>query len=355
MHERFVQESISRSGSIDIFNADQPWISEFASRGWIECLDDMISEEDRADFLDSAMEASSYQGRLYAIPYFIHTPIVFYRTDLFEEAGVKVPRTLEDFIETAPVIYEKTGVYAFSGVPTTYELVSFLGSQNGGTFITDNRNGHDGVSTKVLFDENGTFRTFLDKWKALYDTGAVNNLTSGVSSAFYAGGCASMLASSSNLSTALENTEGLFTLGVAYVPMVDEKATGGVNIGGGCLAAFNNSAEVKEVMEFMISSSSQAYWAENTGYMPVNANTIESDAWQAFTAENPLYSVALEQALSSNESVIGLWIPSAYQVYYSFQSTIASVLTGEMSIDDAVSFMADMINTNLKEYARQNG
>lgn len=310
---------------------------------------------DTSELIPSAYAAYDSRRGHIGVPFNASSLLFYYNADLFEEAGVEVPRTLEDFIKTAPVIYEKTGVYAFSGVPTTYELVSFLGSQNGGAFITDNRNGHDGVSTKVLFDENGTFRTFLDKWKALYDTGAVNNLTSGVSSAFYAGGCASMLASSSNLSTALENTEGLFTLGVAYVPIVDEKATGGVNIGGGCLAAFNNSAEVKEVMEFMISSSSQAYWAENTGYMPVNANTIESDAWQAFTAENPLYSVALEQALSSNESVIGLWIPSAYQVYYSFQSTIASVLTGEMSIDDAVSFMADMINTNLKEYARQNG
>ena len=112
MHERFVQESISRSGSIDIFNADQPWISEFASRGWIECLDDMISEEDRADFLDSAMEASSYQGRLYAIPYFIHTPIVFYRTDLFEEAGLTVPETWEEYRQAAIKLTNvETGVY----------------------------------------------------------------------------------------------------------------------------------------------------------------------------------------------------------------------------------------------------
>lgn len=32
MHERFVQEAISQSGAIDIYDTDQPWISEFASK-----------------------------------------------------------------------------------------------------------------------------------------------------------------------------------------------------------------------------------------------------------------------------------------------------------------------------------
>ena len=310
---------------------------------------------DTSELIESAYAAYDSKRGHIGVPFNASSLLFYYNADLFEEAGIEVPKTLDDFIASAPIIHEKTGVYAISGVPTTYELITFLGSQNGGTYLTDNRNGHDGVSTKVLFDENGTFRNFLEKWKALYDTGALNNLTNGVSSAFYAEQCASMLASSSNLTTVLENTDGLFTVGVAYVPMVDSDATGGVNIGGGCLAAFSNTEEVKEVLEFMISASSQAYWAESTGYMPVNRNTVESPEWQAFIKENPLYSVALEQALSSSEKVIGLWIPSAYQVYYSFQSTIASVLEGEMSIDEAVSSMADMINTNLMEYARQNG
>ncbi len=310
---------------------------------------------DTSELIESAYAAYDSKRGHIGVPFNASSLLFYYNADLFEEAGVEVPKTLDDFISSAPIIHEKTGVYAFSGVPTTYELITFLGSQNGGTYLTDNRNGHDGVSTKVLFDENGTFRNFLEKWKALYDTGALNNLTSGVSNAFYAEQCASMLASSSNLTTVLENTDGLFNVGVAYVPMVDSDATGGVNIGGGCLAAFSNTEEVREVLEFMISASSQAYWAESTGYMPVNRNTVESPEWQAFIKENPLYSVALEQALSSSEKVLGLWIPSAYQVYYSFQSTIASVLEGEMSIDEAVSSMADMINTNLMEYARQNG
>ncbi len=309
---------------------------------------------DTTDILPAAYAAyESRRGHL-GVPFSASGLLFYYNKDLFEKAGVDAPETLDDFIEIAPIIREKTGAYAFAGVPATYELVSFLGSQNGGTYITDNRNGHDGVSESVLFDENGTFKTFLEKWKALYDTGAVNNLTSGVTSAFYSSQTASMLASSSALTSVLENTRGLFEVCVAPLPRVNEGATGGINIGGGFLASFTSSDAVKEVIEFLISPSSQAYWAEHTGNIPVSIKALESDEWQSFIEENPIYSTAVREALASSEKVIGLWIPSAYQVYYSFQSTIADVLDGIMSIDDAVKSMADMISSNLAEYRRQN-
>lgn len=101
MHERFLQESIAGSGSIDIFNTDQPWVSEFASKGFLVDLSDKLSEEERNDFYASALDASSYAGRLYSIPYFIHTPVVFYRTDLFEAAGLSAPTTWEEYAECA--------------------------------------------------------------------------------------------------------------------------------------------------------------------------------------------------------------------------------------------------------------
>ena len=66
MHERFVQEAISQSGAIDIYDTDQPWISEFASKGYLEPLGDKLSEEDKSDFYEAALDASSYNGELYS-------------------------------------------------------------------------------------------------------------------------------------------------------------------------------------------------------------------------------------------------------------------------------------------------
>lgn len=102
MHERFVQEAISGSGAIDIYDTDQPWISEFASKGYLLDVTDRLTQEDKNDFYAAALDASSYEGKIYSVPFFVHTPIVFYRTDLFEAAGItEFPKTWEAYEDAA--------------------------------------------------------------------------------------------------------------------------------------------------------------------------------------------------------------------------------------------------------------
>ncbi|MFQ9873842.1 extracellular solute-binding protein [Waltera sp.] len=52
--------------------------------------------------MTAALDASSYNGELYSVPFFVHTPVVFYRTDLFEAAGItEFPKTWEEYEEAA--------------------------------------------------------------------------------------------------------------------------------------------------------------------------------------------------------------------------------------------------------------
>ena len=306
---------------------------------------------DTEDILPVAYAAyDSARGHL-GVPFNSSSLLYYYNRTMFDKAGVDVPETLDELIEIAPIIQEVNGVPAISNVPTTYELCTFLGAYDGGSYMADRRNGHDGVPTEVLFDDNGSFKAFLEKWTELYATGALENLTSGVTEAFASGRTASILKSSSNLTTIMENVGDRFELGVAFVPMIDENATGGSNIGGGCLAAFSNTEEVKDVIEYFISEDSQLYWAKETGYMPINMKAIESDEWKELVEEEPLYGVAIEQAIESDEKVTGLWIPSGFQVYHSFQSTIKEVLENGLSIDKAVENMKNMIEGAIADYA----
>ncbi len=144
MHERFVQEAISGSGAIDIYDTDQPWISEFASKGYLTDLTDKLTDEDKNDFYASALDASSYEGKIYSVPFFVHTPIVFYRTDLFEEAGItEFPKTWEEYAEAAKKL---TGneVYGTiieakqAGEPVTHLVDWFY--QAGGSIIDSENN-----------------------------------------------------------------------------------------------------------------------------------------------------------------------------------------------------------------------
>lgn len=315
---------------------------------------------DTSSILASALKALDSDRGLLAMPFNCSSLLLYYNKTLFDEKGIEVPETLDEFASIAPELGERDSNgnvtrYAFAGVPTTYELGTFIGSQHGLSYMVDAQNGHFGTPSKVLFGEEGTFRNFLEHWKAFYDTGYVNNVTSGVRDEFAAGRAASMLASSSNLSTVLSTVAGRFEVGTAFVPKVDEEATGGVNIGGGAMFSFSAKPGVKLVLEYLTSPESQLYWAEQTGYMAINTELYDTDGYKAFLSDNPQFAVAMEQTLSSNPEVVGIWLPSAYQIYYSFQSEIRAVTENGKDIDEAVSSMVAIVQGAIDEYRNQNG
>lgn len=98
----------SGSSAIDIIHLNDPMLKLFASKGWIEPLDDLW-EKYRAqynldDFPPSAREALSYKGKLYAMPIMMNTQMFAYRKDLFEEKGIKPPKTIAEYREAAKAL-----------------------------------------------------------------------------------------------------------------------------------------------------------------------------------------------------------------------------------------------------------
>ena len=307
---------------------------------------------DTSDILACGISSYTSENGLLALPFNASALLYYYNKTLYDSLGVNPPKTLDDMVE----VMRKTGAKdraAFAGVPATFELTTLIGAQNGLSYMLNNRNGHDGAATEVLFGKEGTYKTFLEKWKAVYDTGFYSPITSGVTAEFTSGRCAAMLASSSNLASVINSVSGEFEVGVAKVPMVNENATGGTVISGGALFSFTDSPAVKTVLEYMISPDVQAKWSEATGYVPVSTKAYETEAYKAFLEKNPQYKVAIESLLDSNPGLANVWVPSAYSVYYSFQSNIADVLNGK-GIDTAVSEMVAIVEGAIASYSAQN-
>ena len=314
---------------------------------------------DTSYIMPSAIEALMSDRGLLGIPFNASSLLFFYNKTLFDSLSLDPPETLADFAEIAPLLGEKDSNgkitrYAFAGVPATYELGTFIGAQNGLSYFVDMQNGHMGTPEKVLLEDEGTFRNFLVHWKNLYDTGWVNNITSGISTEFAAGRTATMLSSSSDIASVIKNVGGRFEVGTAFVPKTDENATGGVNIGGSSFFIFTPSDAVRTVLEYFISENVQLKWAEETGYMPINTDLYDNPDYLSFLSENPQFKVAMDQTEASNPKVTSIWLPSAYQIYYSFQSTIRAVTEDGMDIDAAVHEMASIIQKAIDEYRAQN-
>jgi multiple sugar transport system substrate-binding protein len=87
----------SGGGTIDVIGGDVIWPIQFAANGWIEDLSDLFDEEMRAEYLDAPLQANTYNGRIYGVPWFTDAGMLYYRKDLLEKAGVnQAPATWND-------------------------------------------------------------------------------------------------------------------------------------------------------------------------------------------------------------------------------------------------------------------
>ena len=61
-----------------------------------------------ADFFDSIRDGLSLDGKLYAAPFYGESSAIFYRTDLFEEAGLTMPErpTWDEVAEFAEILHK---------------------------------------------------------------------------------------------------------------------------------------------------------------------------------------------------------------------------------------------------------
>lgn len=147
MHDKLVIEFSSRSGAIDATAISEPWLVEFAASGYLDALDDRISDEDRADFGFNLLTKLSYDGKLYAIPHYMFAPVLYYRTDLFEQYGLRKPTmeeplTKEEFLAAAQAMTNGdvfgTIVEANRNVPPVHHMIEYI-YREGGQIIDENR------------------------------------------------------------------------------------------------------------------------------------------------------------------------------------------------------------------------
>ena len=94
-HQLYVQWLNARAGDPDVLQLDVVWTPEFAAAGWLLPLGDFAP--DTADFFPATVEANSWAGRLYALPWFVDVGLLYWRPDLLPHE----PRSLEEMASFA--------------------------------------------------------------------------------------------------------------------------------------------------------------------------------------------------------------------------------------------------------------
>ncbi len=79
-HQLYVQWLNAWSPQPDVLQLDVIWTPEFAAAGWILPLDRFAP--DTTDFFPATIAANRWQGRLFAVPWFVDVGMLYWRTDL---------------------------------------------------------------------------------------------------------------------------------------------------------------------------------------------------------------------------------------------------------------------------------
>ena len=137
-HQFYVINLDSRSSDFDVLSLDVIWVPEFARSGWLRDVTGVLAEGEQHAFFPGPIEAVTYEGRLFAVPWYIDAGLLYYRKDLLKKYGRPVPRTWPELVKTAQTIAAgEKDLYGFIWQGKQYEglvcnVLEFLWSNGGG-------------------------------------------------------------------------------------------------------------------------------------------------------------------------------------------------------------------------------
>jgi N,N'-diacetylchitobiose transport system substrate-binding protein len=97
----------------DVVEIGNTWAPTFTNAGAFTDLSDMYDDLGGDKLLPSFVEVGSVDGAEYALPYYFGSRYVFYRKDVWAEAGLTVPTTLSEFNDAAAKLKapDRSGFY----------------------------------------------------------------------------------------------------------------------------------------------------------------------------------------------------------------------------------------------------
>jgi sorbitol/mannitol transport system substrate-binding protein len=93
LRDRVTQDIATQSGQYDVATIGTYEVPIWAKNGWLTKLDGDASKGDYDvnDLLPPIRDALSYEGGLYAVPFYGESSFLMYRKDLFAQAGLQMP------------------------------------------------------------------------------------------------------------------------------------------------------------------------------------------------------------------------------------------------------------------------
>lgn len=106
-HQFYAINLEGKSVTFDLLAVDVIWVQEFARAGWIQPVDHVLPAAEREAYVAGAIEAATFEGRLFAIPWYLDAGVLFYRRDLLDRYGFAPPKTWPELVRMARMILDQ--------------------------------------------------------------------------------------------------------------------------------------------------------------------------------------------------------------------------------------------------------
>ncbi|AXH95476.1 sugar ABC transporter substrate-binding protein [Ornithinimicrobium avium] len=276
-HDKFVN-SITAGTTPDVAMVGTTWMGEFAG---MDALDPTPGTIDTSKFFEGGHNTTVVDGTSYGVPWYVETRMVYYRTDVLNDAGVEeVPTDQDAFKDMAASLQDtkdvKWGISLQPGQTGSWQTVLPFAWSRGASIADDNGWTFDTPEMVKAVDYYGSF--FADKI-------ADPNPPQGQTEADFVSGKVPMFVSGPWMRTIVEDfakqNKGDDSFAerydVAPIPSADGAESSSF-IGGSNLAVFKNTESrdaAWTLVDWLTQPDTQVKWFELTTDLP----SVQS-AWE---------------------------------------------------------------------------
>lgn len=345
----------------DVLSLSAEGIPEFVSADYLQPLDDRLAAWDEwANFPTGMQEMPRYNGSTYGVMYDTDTRLIYYRTDVFEQAGLPVPWAPTSWADVTgaamqiqnatqvpyPIMIQSGSVW---GEATTISGVLMLLHGAGGTLL-DTADGKWVVESPELRDSLGFYETVFsnnlsnadifmepEPWVPYLQEGFPNgDVGIFIGESFFWGLYAV------DGPWAMTNRDDV----VGWAPMPAQApgaALGGrdfIGVGGGwgwSMAKTSQNPELAwEFIQFMTSANSISRYTNAMGSIPARSDAPSDEAfyvalgeavlpYQSFRPADPDYALVSEQIQLATDKIM-LGQATAEVAMQEFAATVEGLL-----------------------------
>jgi sorbitol/mannitol transport system substrate-binding protein len=91
LRQRVTTDIATHAGQFDVVTIGNYEAPLWARQGWLKPLTALPADYDAADLLKPVRDVATFEGNLYALPFYAESAMTYYRSDLFAAAGLKMP------------------------------------------------------------------------------------------------------------------------------------------------------------------------------------------------------------------------------------------------------------------------